>query len=171
MPSFTRLAVAVAAILLSGAALPAQKSPKETPSSDKFKEPRVAEKLKEPARPPAPKTSRDLLDALYPPELVMEHQNELGLSEAERQTLRQSVQQAQSKFIDLQWRLSAETERLATLLKESSVDERQVLEQVDRVLALERELKRTQIGLLVRIKNALTPEQQRKLNALGRRKG
>jgi hypothetical protein len=43
------------------------------------------------------------------------------------------------------------------------VDETQVLEEVDRILALEREMKRTQISLMVRIKNTLTPAQQAKL--------
>jgi Spy/CpxP family protein refolding chaperone len=45
-----------------------------------------------------------------------------------------------------------------------------VLEQVDRVLALERDLKRTKIALLVRIRNTLTPEQQAKLNGMRMRK-
>jgi Spy/CpxP family protein refolding chaperone len=148
MRSLTRLTV-IAALLLSGTALQAQK------------------------KPPAPsisRESRDPFDALYPPELVMEHQNELGLSESERQVLRQEVQQASVKFTDLQWRLSAETERLATLLHGPVVGEREVLEQVDRVLALERDLKRTRLALLVRIKNALTPEQQTKLTTLRMRK-
>lgn len=150
MHSLLRLAV-VAALLLSGATLSAQK-PKVPPGQS------------------MPRESRDPFDALYPPELVMEHQNELGLSESERQVLRQAVQQAQPRFTDLQWRLSAETERLAMLLQGPVVGEREVLEQVDRVLALERDLKRTRLALLVRIKNALTPEQQAKLTALRMRK-
>ena len=121
-------------------------------------------------RDAASKVPRDPFDALYPPELVMEHQIELGLSDAERQTLRQEVQQAQAKFTDLQWRLSAETERLDAILREPVLREQQVLEQVDRVLALERDLKRTKIALLVRIKNTLTTEQQAKLAVLRTRK-
>ena len=117
------------------------------------------------------KAPRDPFDALYPPEVVMEHQNELGLSESQRQVLRQEVPQATARFTELQWRLSAETERLATLLHGPVVAEREVLEQVDRVLALERDLKRTKIALLVRIKNTLTPEQQARVAALRSRKG
>lgn len=116
------------------------------------------------------KMVRDPFDALYPVELVMEHQIELGLSDAERQTLRQEVQQAQAKFTDLQWRLSAETERLDAILREPVLREQQVLEQVDRVLALERDLKRTKIALLVRIRNTLSPEQQATLAAIRTRK-
>jgi Spy/CpxP family protein refolding chaperone len=43
------------------------------------------------------------------------------------------------------------------------VDESQTLAQLEKVLAAEREIKREQVTLLVRIKNKLTPEQQGKL--------
>ena len=59
--------------------------------------------------------------------------------------------------------MSAETERLDKLLQPASIDEKQVLEQIDRTLAAEREIKRTQVALLIRIKNALSAQQQAKL--------
>jgi len=167
MRSLKRLAL-TAALLLPGVALPAQtvKKPSEAAAP---KKPPVPQGSK-PPRDASSKFPRDPFDALYPPELVMEHQNELGLSESERQALRQAVQQAQARFTDLQWRLSAETERLDTILREQVLREQEVLEQVDRVLALERDLKRTKIALLVRIRNTLTPEQQAKLNGIRMRK-
>jgi Spy/CpxP family protein refolding chaperone len=191
MRSLTRLAI-VAALLGSGIALRAQtpeksafdptikKSPgappSKTPLDQAGKVPRDAKSKMSPdqaskiPRDASSKFGHDPFDAFYPPELVMEHQIELGLGDSERQLLRQAVQQAQVKFTDLQWRLSAETERLDTILRAPVLQEREVLEQVDRVLALERDLKRTKIALLVRIKNALTPEQQAKLAELRTRK-
>jgi Spy/CpxP family protein refolding chaperone len=103
---------------------------------------------------------------LFPPELVMQHQTEIGLTDAQRATLTTAMQQAQSKFIDTQFRLSAEGEKFARLLQGPTIDETQALEQVDRVLSMEREMKRAQVGLLVRIKNTLTPAQQAKLTQL-----
>ena len=103
---------------------------------------------------------------LFPPELVMQHQGEIGLTDAQRTMLQSAVQQAQTKFVEAQWKLSAEGEKLGRLLQGATVDEAQMLEQVDRVLTLEREVKRAQVGLLVRIKNALTPVQQAKLMQL-----
>jgi Spy/CpxP family protein refolding chaperone len=103
---------------------------------------------------------------LFPPELVMQHQAEIGLTDAQRATLTTAMQQAQSKFIDTQFRLSAEGEKFARLLQGPTIDEAQALEQVDRVLSMEREMKRAQVGLLVRIKNTLTPAQQAKLTQL-----
>jgi Spy/CpxP family protein refolding chaperone len=100
---------------------------------------------------------------LFPPELVMQHQGEINLQDSQRTALQTAIQQAQSKFVDVQWKLSAEGEKLARLLQGATVDEAQVLEQVDRILGFERDVKRTQMGLLIRIKNTLTPAQQAKL--------
>ena len=102
----------------------------------------------------------------FPPEMVMQHQGEIGLTDAQRATLMTAIQQAQAKFVDAQFRLSAEGEKFAHLLQGASIEESQALEQVDRILALEREVKRAQVGLMVRIKNTLTAAQQAKLNQL-----
>src|SRR5437762_1293888 len=103
---------------------------------------------------------------LFPPELVMQHQGDINLQDAQRATLQSAIQQAQAKFVDVQWKLSAEGEKLARLLQNSTVDETQVLDQVDKILGFEREMKRAQMGLMVRIKNTLTPAQQAKLREL-----
>jgi Spy/CpxP family protein refolding chaperone len=103
---------------------------------------------------------------LFPPELVMQHQGEIGLQEPQRAALQAAIQQTQSKVVEAQWKLSAEGEKLARLLQGATVDEPQVLEEVDRVLALERDVKRAQMGLMIRIKNTLTPAQQAKLKEL-----
>jgi Spy/CpxP family protein refolding chaperone len=54
-------------------------------------------------------------------------------------------------------------ERLLSLVKQPSVDERPALAQLDNVLAAEREIKHAQVALLIRIKNHLRPEQQAQL--------
>jgi Spy/CpxP family protein refolding chaperone len=103
---------------------------------------------------------------LFPPELIMAHQSELGLQDSQRAAITSEIEKAQSKFVALQWRMSQETEHLAKLVEPSVVDEASVLEQVDRTLAVERDIKRAQVALLVRIKNTLTPAQQAKLAEL-----
>lgn len=55
---------------------------------------------------------------------------------------------------------------MVSLIGQSRVVESQVLSQLDKVLSVEREIKRTQIGLMIRIKNVLTVEQQAKLRQL-----
>jgi len=102
----------------------------------------------------------------FAPELVIQHQEAIGLTAEQKDSLKTEIRQAQLKFTELQWKLQDEMEKLLALIKQSHVDEQQVLSQVDKVLAAEREVKREQVTLLVRIKNKLTPEQQDKLAGL-----
>jgi Spy/CpxP family protein refolding chaperone len=109
--------------------------------------------------------------SFFPPELVMQHQSEIGLQDAQRATLTSAIQQAQGKFMDMQWKLSAEGEKMGHLLQGTQVDETAVLDEVDRILNMEREIKKAQISLMVRIKNLLTPTQQAKLTEIRSRMG
>ncbi len=105
---------------------------------------------------------------LFPPELVMKYHQEINLNDSQSKAIKDAIQKAQAKFIDMQWDAQAETEKLVILLKAHPVDENAVLAQVDKVLDREREIKRAQISLLVRIKNLLSDAQQTKLMELRR---
>jgi len=100
---------------------------------------------------------------------VMQYHQEIALSDSQAKAIKEAIGKAQGKFLDMQWDSQSETEKLVQLLKAKPVDETAVLAQLDRVLALEREIKKTQISLLVRIKNVLTDAQQAKLMELRRR--
>lgn len=104
--------------------------------------------------------------SFFPPELVIQHQEAIGLSAEQKEAFKAEIRQAQLKFTELQWKLQDEMEKLVSLVKQPHPDEQQVLGQLDKVLSTEREVKREQITLLVRIKNKLTPEQQSKLAEL-----
>lgn len=103
---------------------------------------------------------------LFPPERVMGHAMEIGLDDAQKTAIKGEVQKVQNRFTDLQFELQGESERMVRLLQEKPVDETKVLAQVDRILALEKDIKKMQISLLVRIKNILTPAQQAKLSEI-----
>lgn len=103
---------------------------------------------------------------LFPPDKIMGHALEIGLEDAQKTAIRNEVQKVQPKFLDTQFELQAEAEKMTRLVQEKLVDEAKVLAQVDRILALEREIKRTQISLLVRLKNVLTPAQQARLTEI-----
>lgn len=105
-------------------------------------------------------------DAFFPPELVMQNQQVLALTSEQKALLRSEVQKAQTRFTDLQWQIQDEMQRLTAVAREASPSEEKILTQLDKVLNLEREIKRTHIGLVVRMKRALTPDQQRKLQEL-----
>ena len=105
---------------------------------------------------------------LFPPELVMQHQREIGLTNEQKAFMRGEIQRVTMRFNEVQWQLQDAMEGLGTLMKESSVNEQGVLAQLDKVLDAEREIKRLHIGLAVRIKNNLTPEQQSRLQQFKR---
>ena len=114
----------------------------------------------------AAKADDPLARYLFPVELVMAHQQAIGLTERQRMAIQQAVKDAQGKFVDVQFAMSGEVEKLPRLLSASSPDESDVLDEVDRVLGLEREIKRAQLTLMVRIKNQLTDQQQAALQRL-----
>jgi Spy/CpxP family protein refolding chaperone len=104
--------------------------------------------------------------SFFAPELVIQHQEAIGLSAEQKDYFKTEIRQAQLKFTELQWKLQDEMEKLVALAKQPHVDEQLVLAQLEKLLAAEREVKREQVTLLVRIKNKLTPEQQGKLAEL-----
>lgn len=104
--------------------------------------------------------------SLFPPELVMAHQQQIKLTDRQRSAIQDAMKEAQGKFIDLQFRMSAEVENLQRLTERTSPDEAKVLDQLDRVLAAEREIKHVQLTLMIRIKNQLTEQQQATLATL-----
>ncbi len=114
----------------------------------------------------APPAQDPIAENLFPPDLVMAHQKAIGLDETQRNFIRAEVLRAQTRFTELQWQLQDNMETLVGMLKQNPVDEAQVLAQLEKVLSAEREIKRAQITLMVRIKNKLTPEQQAHLRQL-----
>jgi Spy/CpxP family protein refolding chaperone len=120
--------------------------------------------------PPAAATD-DIAQNLFPPDLVLKYREVIGLDETQSKTLKGLVQRAQGRFLDLQWDMQAEAGKLSQLLHPPRVDESAALAQVDKVLGMEREVKKAQISLLVEIKNLLTPAQQQKLIDLRSKSG
>ena len=107
-----------------------------------------------------------LARVLFPPELVMQHQQDIALRAEQRAAITKAIQEFQTKVVDLQWRMQDQAQRLATLLAKPAVDQAAALAQVDEVLGVEREVKRAHITLLIQIKNTLSAEQQVKLAAM-----
>jgi Spy/CpxP family protein refolding chaperone len=110
-----------------------------------------------------------IAQALFPPELVMKYRQEINLDEGQSKAIKEAIQKAQTRFLDMQWDMQAEGEKLVKLLKARPVDESAVLAQMDQVLNREREIKKAQISLLIHIKNLLSESQQNKLTELRQR--
>jgi len=117
-----------------------------------------------PGSPPHP--DDPLSRFLFPPELVMQQQQAIGLKPEQRTAITRPIKDFQGKVLDLQWQMQEETGRFGELLDKPLVDQAAALAQIDKVLAVEREVKRAHIGLLIQIKNQLTAEQQARLAQL-----
>jgi len=103
---------------------------------------------------------------LFPPELVMQHQEEIGLTDEQKNFLKTESRKAALRFTELQWQLADAGEKMAALVKQPRVDEQQAIAVLDQILDVEREIKRLQISLVIRTKNTLTPEQQARLQEI-----
>src|SRR5712692_2300945 len=116
-------------------------------------------------RPPHPPMD-PLGDAMFPPELIMQHTRDLNLTDEQKTFMRAEINRTTTRFNELQWQLQDAMEALHTAMKENTVNEQQALQQLDKVLDTEREIKRLHFGLAIAIKNKLTVEQQTKLHAM-----
>ena len=105
-------------------------------------------------------------EQVFPPDLVLQHQKAIALTDAQRSALIAEIKRAQGSMVEYQADLARNVERLVDILKPDHVDEAQALGQLDVVLAAEREIKRQHIALAARIKNLLTAEQLRQLRVL-----
>ena len=110
--------------------------------------------------------SDPVADHLFAPDLVMHFQAEIGLGDAQRERLQEEMERVHPRFQESQERLQKETASLGQLLKSDRVDEKAALAQLVKIQNSERDIKRTQLELLIGIKNRLTADQQAKLQDL-----
>jgi len=118
-----------------------------------------------PPQPPPPNMD-PLADVMFPPEMIMGHARELGITDEQKTFMRGEIQKTTTRFLELQWQLQDAMEALHQTMKSNSVDEQQALTQLDKVLDTERQVKRLHFSLGIRLKNQLTAEQQAKLRGM-----
>ena len=121
-----------------------------------------------PQRPPQPPPPNmdPLGDVMFPPDMIMGHARELGLTDEQKAFMRGEIQKTTTRFLELQWQLQDAMEALHQTMKSNLVDEQQALSQLDKVLDTERQIKRLHFSLGIRLKNQLTAEQQAKLRGM-----
>jgi Spy/CpxP family protein refolding chaperone len=114
--------------------------------------------------------SREPLSALesklFPPELIMEHKAAIALLPAQQEVITKELDRTQSELVKLQWQLQTEKDRLVEVLAAPKVDEAKSRQAAESLMRAENAIKASHLGMLVRIKNVLTPAQQDQLRAL-----
>src|SRR4029450_6072725 len=56
-----------------------------------------------------------LASHVFPPDLVMAHQEEIGLTDRQRDAIKGEIQKVQSRFLDLQFQMQKEMQKLVSL--------------------------------------------------------
>jgi len=103
---------------------------------------------------------------LYPPRLVLRNQEAIGLTTDQRQAITGAINESRTTLTDLERKREAAAEAVDASVADSRVDEPDVLAKATALIAIEQEIKQTHLRLLIRVKNQLTPEQQRTLDGL-----
>jgi Spy/CpxP family protein refolding chaperone len=152
------IAIVFAAALLVATVVTGQQPPQPPQAPD------ARDTVPNPPHPPNPPDP--LAHLMFPPDMILGHARDLNLTDEQKAFMRAEVQKATATFQDLQWKLQDQAELLHETMKSTSVNEQQALAQLDKVLEIEREIKRLHIGLAVRLKNRLTPEQQERLHKM-----
>lgn len=117
-----------------------------------------------PPIPPVPPIG--LGKVLYPVNFIMQNARALGLSEEQRSFMQDEIQATTKKYNELQWQLNDSMEVLVDAVKADATAEQEALNLLEKVLTLEGEIKRIHLTMGIRIKNKLSPEQRKKLEAL-----
>lgn len=107
-----------------------------------------------------------LAKLLFDPQLVLKFASELSLQAAQRTAIVNAIKAAQGEILDRQLEMAERHQELVKSMEALRVNESAALAQADRVMELEREMKRSQLQLLIRIKNTLTQQQQDRLREL-----
>jgi Spy/CpxP family protein refolding chaperone len=134
----------------------------------------MAQQPGEGPQPPQPQGERQkpppppdpLGDSIFPPDMIMQHQRELALTDEQKAFMRGEIQRTTTRFNELQWQLQDQMEALHETVKSNSINEQVALTQLDKVLESEREIKRLHMELAIRLKNKLTADQQMKLQTI-----
>jgi len=115
----------------------------------------------------APKQEADPFAAvLFPPELIMQHARAIRLDDQQRVTITRYIEQLQARVVAMQWQLAEQVQALRETLARSRVDQDRAIDQLNRVLSTEKDIKQAHLEILIRIKNVLRPEQQSELARL-----
>ena len=107
-----------------------------------------------------------LFATLFPPELIMQHRREIGLTDQQRDAISGLIRDLQGHVVQMQWDLVDQMQDLTETMGATRVDLDRALDQLDKVLDTEKDIKEAHLEMLVRIKNLLSAEQQAALTRL-----
>ena len=108
---------------------------------------------------------------LFPPNVILQHQDELNLSKEQFKAIKAAVVEVQANVAEHEWDLREAYVNVLSELDKKPVDEARVMEFVDMALVAENNVKKEQVAMLIRVRNLLTDEQVAFLQAQHAAKG
>lgn len=96
---------------------------------------------------------------LFPPNVILKHQEELVLSKEQFTAIKAAVVDVQANVAGHEWDIREAYVNIMSELDNSPVDETRVLKFVNAALLAENEVKKEQVAMLIRLRNLLTDEQ------------
>lgn len=103
---------------------------------------------------------------LFAPNVILENQDELGLSKEQFTAIRAAVVAVQASVAEHEWDLREAYRKVMADLDEVPVNEDKVLVNVQALLLAENQVKKLQVAMLIRLRNLLTEEQMQYLQGL-----
>ncbi len=103
---------------------------------------------------------------LFSTDLVMKYRSEINLSDAQADQIKKAHSGQIESFNNTKWDLDNALHKLDKQLAATNVNEKEALAQMEKVLQLEETLKRMRLGLMIKIKNVLSADQQATLKNL-----
>ena len=102
---------------------------------------------------------------LFAPNIILEHQDELDLTKEQFTAIKTAVVEVQANIAEHEWDLREAYSQTLASLDESPIDEEKVLENVEKALLAENQVKQLQVRMLIRLRMLLTDEQVEYLQA------
>lgn len=102
----------------------------------------------------------------YSAERVMKYRSKINLEQDQVDFIRGLYNQNSGEFNNLKWDLDEANLQLSELLKEPKVDSEAAMQLMEKVMALESEIKKKRLAVYLSVKNRLTTEQQKLLSEI-----
>jgi hypothetical protein len=102
---------------------------------------------------------------LFPPKIILQHQDALQLSKEQFTAIKAAVVEVQANVAEYEWDLREAYVNVLAELDNEPIDESRVMDFVDKALVAENNVKKEQVIMLIRLRNLLTDEQVSYLEA------
>ena len=96
----------------------------------------------------------------------MQNHRAIDLGKDQRKAITKAIQTTQAATLELGWSMQDAAAKLTEEMSQTKIDADAAIEAAEQVMAIEGQVKRAHLGLLIAIKNVLDGGQQNKLDAI-----